>query len=219
MDIKHSIIVFISIMLSYFIGAIPFGYVVAKLVKGIDIRQHGSNNIGATNVARVLGTPYFFVVFILDALKGFAPVFFITPIAYADVKCAICVSTLYVSCATFALVGHIFPVYLKFKGGKGVATAAGIIFALNYMAGLIALGVWLVIFVIFGYVSLASIVAAIALPIAQILSDVSALGNRLPVTIFCILAGVIVIIRHRTNIKRLLQGTESRILWQKKKSS
>jgi len=120
-------------------------------------------------------------------------------------------ATLAVFCGVAALAGHLWPVYLDFKGGKGVATAAGILFAVNWMAGLIALGVWLVVFLPFRYVSLASMAAAVALPVAQVFTGPRLWkGQTLPVTVFCVAAALLVLYKHRDNLRRLKRGEEKR---------
>ena len=121
-----------------------------------------------------------------------------------------------VFCGVTALAGHIWPVYLNFRGGKGVATAAGVIFALNWMAGVIAFGVWLLFFLASRYVSLASVAAAIALPIGHVFTGRRFWGEQLlPVTIFCFAAALLVVVRHRDNLKRLLKGEEKRFHFRK----
>lgn len=205
-------------LVSYFAGAIPSGYVLVKLKTGKDIRTMGSGNIGATNVARVLGTPWFVPVFLFDFIKGFAPVFWLAPWVAAQWKCVTCPApqiSLAVFCALLSLVGHLWPIYLGFRGGKGVATIGGILFAMNWAAALIACAVWVVVFLPFRYVSLGSVIAALSLPIAQHftwnLVKVQ-WGGETPwvATVFLGLAGILVIVRHRANLKRLFDGTEKR---------
>lgn len=193
---------------AYLIGAIPFGYLVVKLKTGQDVRTLGSGNIGATNVARVLGTAWFVPVFILDFLKGFAPVFWGAPWVAARWPCPVCdflPTALAVLYGLLAMLGHMFPVYLKFKGGKGVATVAGLLFALNWKAALITVAVWLLAFIPSRYISLASIAAAVAVPLANYFTK----GHWM-ITAFFGLAGLLVIVRHRGNIQRLLAGTETK---------
>lgn len=194
---------------AYLIGAVPFGYLFVKLKTGQDVRTMGSGNIGATNVARVLGTAWFVPVFALDFLKGFAPVFWGAPWVARRWPCPICDSlptALAVLFGLLAMLGHMFPVYLKFRGGKGVATAAGLLFAMNWMAALIGLGVWLLVFLPFRFISLASIAGALAVPIASHFTK----GHWM-ITAFFAFAGLLVIVRHRSNIQRLLAGTETRV--------
>lgn len=209
---------FLYALIAYLIGSIPFGFVVAKLVKGIDIREHGSKNIGATNVGRVCGWGWFLVVILLDGLKGFVPVIGALSllsmrgspeeIARATAQASALPMAL---AAAGALAGHMWPLYLRLKGGKGVATGLGVFLALNPLAVAVATGVWVVIVGISRYVSLGSILAASVLLPAHIFLDAMALKERLPVTVFTALAAALVIFRHKENIKRLRAGTERKI--------
>jgi glycerol-3-phosphate acyltransferase PlsY len=200
---------------SYLLGAVPFGFLLVKLKTGKDIRTLGSGNIGATNVARTLGVPWFIPVFVLDFLKGFAPVFWLAPWVAARWKCGICfapVASLSVFCALCALVGHLWPVWIGFRGGKGVATVGGIIFALNWMAALATMGVWILVFLPSRYVSLGSVAAALALPAANHLTQERVRRWESPwiVTGFLAVAALLVIWRHKENLRRLAAGTEQR---------
>ena len=213
--LQHHLIYATAAVAAYLVGAVPFGYLLVKLRTGQDVRTLGSGNIGATNVARVLGTAWFVPVFVLDFLKGFAPVFWAAPWVAARWPCPICdhLSTaLAVLFGFFAMLGHMFPVYLKFRGGKGVATVAGVLFAMNWMATLAGLVVWLLVFLPSRYVSLASIASAVAVPVAHhfTAARLGASGQWI-VTIFFTLACLLVIVRHRGNIGRLLSGTETRV--------
>lgn len=212
---SYELIYALTGLVSYFVGAIPSGYIIVKLKTGKDIRTMGSGNIGATNVARNLGTAWFVPVFLFDFIKGFAPVFWLAPYVATRWKCPTCMSPvdmLAVFCALLALVGHMWPVYLGFRGGKGVATVGGILFAMNWMAALIAMAVWAVVFLPFRYVSLGSVVAALSLPIAHHFTARYMPQWKAPwiLTIFFAVAGVLVIVRHRENLKRLIAGTEKR---------
>jgi glycerol-3-phosphate acyltransferase PlsY len=203
-------------LISYFLGAIPSGYLLVKLKTGKDIRTMGSGNIGATNVARTLGVPWFIPVFLFDFVKGFAPVFWLAPWVAARWKCPTCVAPadmLAVFCALLALVGHMWPIYLGFRGGKGVATMGGILFALNWMAALIAMAVWTVVFIPFRYVSLGSVVAALSLPVAHHFTAQYMPRWKMPwiITVFLGISAILVIYRHKANLKRLLEGTEKRM--------
>jgi glycerol-3-phosphate acyltransferase PlsY len=199
---------------SYLIGAIPFGYLVAKAVRGIDIREHGSKNIGATNVGRVLGLKWFFVVFTLDFLKAAIPV---SLLAYGYVPALVPEGWIHSAVAAIAglaiLIGNMFPVYLQFRGGKGAATGTGVMLPLVPIPLLVAIGVFLVTFLATRYVSLGSILAAIALVATQLgmHRELSFQGEAAPVTWLCIVGAALVIYRHRTNIVRLLNGTENKI--------
>ena len=202
---------------SYLLGSIPTGYLLVKLKTGKDVRTMGSGNIGATNVARTLGVAWFVPVFVVDFLKGFVPVFWLAPWVAATWKCGTCpapVATLAVFCGLCSMVGHMWPVWLGFRGGKGVATVGGILFALNWIAALAAAGVWILVFLPFRYVSLGSVVAALALPFANHFTAPHLKArweSPWPVTIFLGIAAVLVIWRHKANLARLVAGTEKRV--------
>lgn len=185
---------------SYLLGAVPFGLLLARL-KGVDIRKVGSGNIGATNVMRSVGKPWGIATFALDALKGFVPAF-IFPRCAAEAP-----EALPIVCAFAAILGHNFPIWLGFKGGKGVATSAGALLGLAPAAAGLGLATWAVVFFTTRYVSLASIVAAVAIPAAGWWMY-RARGWILP-TFLTVLA-TLIIVRHKGNIQRLLAGTENR---------
>jgi glycerol-3-phosphate acyltransferase PlsY len=215
---------------AYLVGSIPFGYLVGRL-KGIDISQHGSKNIGATNVARVLGRKLGYTVFALDVLKGAVPVALAglwlhhssAPASLAGPA----MLGLWLLTAFAAIIGHIFPVWLRFRGGKGVATSLGVVLAIFpffTLPGLIALTVWVVFALIWRYVSLASIAAAVAFPAALLVMSLVFGGAWAPARIWPLLAfavamPLLVILRHRTNVARLIAGTESKIGQRKCSSS
>jgi glycerol-3-phosphate acyltransferase PlsY len=198
---------------AYFLGSVPFGLILGRL-GGIDVRQHGSGNIGATNVWRVLGPKWGGATFLLDAGKGFAAVRLAENIAWDRVPKPVPEDYLAYAAVFSALaciVGHTFPLWLGFRGGKGVATSLGVLLAvMPPVATAVVLGVWVVIFAVSRYVSLASIIAAIALPIT--VGSLIALGElqgRAYLAFGCA-AAFLVVRRHRENIKRLFAGTESR---------
>jgi acyl phosphate:glycerol-3-phosphate acyltransferase len=194
---------------SYLLGSIPFGYVAGK-IRGIDIRRFGSGNIGATNVVRVLGKRYGYSVFVLDFLKGFGAVKISMSIA-TDGRLEWASPEIFgIFAAIASVVGHSFPVWLKFRGGKGVATAAGALFGLMPVAALIAVIIWISIFWFTRYVSLASVVAAVALPIViLIMTRLTQIhGKALFYSSLCIAA--FVIWRHHSNLSRLMHGSEPR---------
>jgi acyl phosphate:glycerol-3-phosphate acyltransferase len=197
------VIYFAAALVAYLLGSIPFGFI-AGLIAGVDVREHGSGNIGATNTLRVLGKKYGYAVFVADVLKGFLAVRIALWLAQFDPSTSYFIGIL---AAFFVVVGHSFPVWLRFQGGKGVAAAAGACLGLLPVATFIAVIVWLAIFFLFRFVSLASIVAAIALPISAWL-----LGNVAdPILLgFSGLIAALIIFRHRSNIVRLLQGSEAR---------
>jgi len=189
-----------SAFIGYLLGSLPFGYLVAR-AHGVDIFKAGSGNPGATNVKRVLGAKAGNTVFALDAVKGaLAAAWPMLPLLHApDVRMMGLVGVI------AAVLGHSFSIFTKFKGGKGVATAAGGLVVLMPVSCAIGAVVWVVTFLLTRYVSLGSILAAVAVPAASWLR-----GNPLPLNIVATAVGIFVIIRHRENIKRLLNGTESR---------
>lgn len=191
---------------SYFIGSIPFGYLAGRLA-GIDVRQHGSGNIGATNVLRVIGKPWGFAVFFADALKGFAAVRLTILLVQARPDTALYQDSFAILAAATCVFGHSFPVWLKFKGGKGVATSAGSLFGVVPIAAVSIFLVWVAVFFLTRYVSVASILAALALPVFVALLR-GAHGSV--VLYFSIAMTALVVWRHRSNMARLLQGTEPR---------
>ncbi len=188
--------IFISVIASYLVGSIPFGFLLAK-TKGIDIRQHGSGNIGATNVWRTIGPGYGLLALILDALKGVVGVALgnLAGVGGAELLTGIA-----------ALVGHAFPVFLGFKGGKIIATGLGVMIALAPPVALIAVVIFGVVVLTSRYVSLGSILAAISVPMLLALFQYNNLYLLFGVVV-CLFA----VIKHIPNIKRLLAGTESKI--------
>jgi glycerol-3-phosphate acyltransferase PlsY len=201
------VLVFIVIAgAAYLLGSIPAGYLVAK-AKGIDIRAVGSGNIGATNVFRILGKPAGIVVLVVDGLKGFAACswladFVVQLFAVAPDK----IESLKIVAGICAVLGHNYTCWLKFKGGKGIATSAGVYFALAPLAAGIAVGAWIVVFALSRYVSVASIAAAVALPTAVWLTKDSLFLGMVTTVL-----GLLAIFKHKGNIQRLLNGTEQRV--------
>lgn len=197
--------------IGYLFGSIPFGYLAGR-AKGIDIRKHGSHNIGATNVLRVLGKTWGFGVFFADAFKGFASVriaLFVVgsteggdryPEFYAILAAAACVT------------GHSFSIWLNFRGGKGVATSAGAIFGIMPIAAVTIFLVWLLVFQVTRYVSVASVAAACALPVVVAVLLWLELTQGIVLFYFSLVMTAIVVWRHRSNLSRLLHGTEPRFI-------
>ena len=182
---------------AYLLGSIPFGYVLPRLLRGEDVRTRGSGNVGASNVWRVYGRSLGVPVALLDVAKGFVP---------ALVGLEVGGDWVGVLAGAAAMIGHARPVFLGFgKGGKMVATAGGVAFALAPIVAAICLVLWLVVFALFRYASLASIVTASALPLLCL-----AFGSSWPVVGFTALAAVGVVLLHRHNLRRLLAGTEPR---------
>ena len=205
MGIILPIILLIS---SYLLGSIPWALIMSKLVKGIDIREHGSKNMGATNTVRVLGTKYGIIVFILDALKaGFVISLF--TLGLLDHNVDWMVLKIHPLIYGFvALLGHIFPVFAKFKGGKGVACCAGILLAYKPLIFIFTMTVFTLVFIWKKYISLASILAAIATLIISFIP----FGGEMDwfFTIIVVCAVTFLIIRHIPNIKRLINHTENK---------
>lgn len=182
---------------AYLLGSIPFGYVLPRLVRGEDVRTRGSGNVGASNVWRVYGRSLGVPVALLDVAKGFVP---------ALVGLEVGGDWVGVLAGAAAMIGHARPVFLGFrKGGKMVATAGGVAFALAPLVAALCLVLWLVVFALFRYASLASIVTASALPLLCLV-----FGSSWPVVGFTALAAVGVVLLHRHNVRRLLAGTEPR---------
>jgi glycerol-3-phosphate acyltransferase PlsY len=187
----------------YLVGSFPTGYLIGRL-RGIDVRQHGSGNIGATNVGRVLGRNWGLAAFACDFLKGFLPLFFLQRSFATTAPWQ--VQALLVTCGIAAVLGHNYTPWLGFKGGKGIATSAGILAALLPLSLLVFL-IWLVVVAITRLVSLGSILAAIALPIATAFFYP---GQWVYFAFACVV-GLLAVWRHRGNIARLRAGTESRL--------
>ena len=197
-----TVIIAICLIFGYLFGSLNFAIIYSKL-KGDDIRNHGSGNAGATNVLRTYGKGAAAIVFSLDILKGVIAVM-ITRIFFDDMlyDCA---------SALGAVLGHNFPLYYGFKGGKGVATSLAVLLTLHYPTALIGVAAFLVVVLVTKYVSLSSILAAIAAMISAF-----AFFKVSEFSVFCLVIGILCIYRHRSNIKRLLNGTENK-LGQKKK--
>ena len=190
---------------AYLIGAIPFGYLIAR-AKGVDITRQGSGNIGATNVGRILGKKLGITVFVLDFAKGALPTLAAVWWAGTPEK----LLPVLVGLAT--VLGHMFPVYLRFKGGKGVATGAGVVFVLLRIPALAGLTTWVAVLCAFGYVSLASVKAGVAMCIVRLFSIPAPFDREhLVLTLFCLLVAGLVVVRHRSNLQRLRLGTEPRL--------
>jgi len=192
--------VLLWLLASYLLGAIPTSYLAGRLARGIDLREHGSRNLGATNVFRVLGWKVAVPVGLFDAAKGFVPVVVLAP-RVSD-------SSLFaLVCGLTAVAGHVFSVFVGFKGGKGVATAAGVMLGIAPLALGAALVIWVSLLSLTGYVSLASVTAAAIFPVAVYFLDRPAHPAMLWLDVILALA---IVWFHRANIRRLLHGTEHR---------
>jgi glycerol-3-phosphate acyltransferase PlsY len=206
------------IIFAYFLGAVPFGFLIGK-AHGKDLRLLGSGNIGATNATRALGKKWGYLCLLLDVLKGLIPMLLVPMLDLVDAKTASPASLalwLLVGCA--AVLGHVFPVYLKFKGGKGVATSLGIVLGLwpyFTFCGIGAFVIWLVTLLIWRTVSLSSILAAISFPITltalTIILESWEIDKLWPLIAVASCMALLIVLRHKTNIKRLLDGSELKI--------
>jgi glycerol-3-phosphate acyltransferase PlsY len=207
--------IILGIIISYLIGSIPTAYIFGRFLKGIDIRKFGSGNVGATNALRVLGKPAGITVLVLDILKGFVAVVFLGNLVVVRTA-SIPGETLRIILGLSCILGHNWTIFLGFKGGKGVATTFGVLLGLAIkIAGLkviLALSIltWLVIFVITRIVSVASVLTGITLPIYMLLFKQSHI-----LVFSSIILSIIIILRHKSNLKRALQGKESRITFRK----
>ena len=200
----------LALVLAYMICSVPFGYLLVKLTAGKDVRALGSGNIGATNVLRVLGKKWGYPVFVIDAFKGFAAVRVALILAKRWPDALPYAEYIAILAAMAAVAGHTFPVWLRFKGGKGVATSAGALIGLLPLAVPFVFLVWLIVFQISRYVSLASIIAAIALPIIVGLFAFWKFVDTWALIYFSVAIMILVLWRHRSNFSRLLNGTEQR---------
>ncbi|MEM1213260.1 MAG: glycerol-3-phosphate 1-O-acyltransferase PlsY [Planctomycetota bacterium] len=205
--------------IAYLAGSIPFALLLG-FTRGVDIRKEGSGNVGATNLGRTCGKPLGLTCFALDVLKGFAPVIAFGLIANPGNSASD--AGLWMALGAAAVLGHVFPVWLKFKGGKGVATSLGVLLGFwPVLTGpaLAALLIWFVVTKTTGYVGLASVVAAATLPPLAVISGLL-LQLTLPALAvyagICVALAALVIVRHRSNLARIRQGTEDKARWAKK---
>ena len=195
--------------IAYLLGSIPAGYIAGRIA-GIDVRKVGSGNVGATNVTRVLGKRFGYPVFVVDFAKGLAAVAAGVMIARNAQSPPKLVDLCAASAAIFSVIGHSYPIWLGFKGGKGVATSLGSLFGLHWLSAAIVCVVWIVAFQLTRYVSLSSIIAAIALPVT-VATMLFLKQLQTPVLLyFALCLAAIILLRHRSNFSRLLKGTEPR---------
>ncbi len=213
--------------MSYLIGSIPTSIIVSKAVKGIDIRQHGSGNAGGTNVMRVLGWKYGLLVILLDAMKGVLAVVVVARLHYGSMPFENATpfddfTLIQIIAGIAAVIGHIWTVFAGFRGGKGIATALGMLLMLVTVDMLIAVGVFIVVVTVSRYVSLGSILGAIAVPLTLIIREnlfhvnIPGYHTLLPFVVFL---SLLVIFTHRKNVVRLFNGNENKVSFSKKKIS
>ena len=192
----------LALGLSYVLGSIPAAYIAGRVLRGIDLRQHGSGNLGATNVYRLMGAKVATAVMLFDILKGALPVLLLPGLAIGAPA-----ERVAIGCGLAAILGHVRPVFLLWRGGgKGIATAAGVFLALAPLPTVVAIGVWLAVLLSSGYVSLASLASAVAMPAGIALHD----GPRSALFVVSACTAAFVFWTHRANIKRLRRGEEHR---------
>ncbi len=198
----------IAFVLAYLTGSIPNAYLIGKLVRGIDIRQHGSGNVGATNVFRTVGKTWGSVAFGLDVLKGFIASALLAK--YFANQTSLQFGIFQLTLGITAILGHVFPIWLRFKGGKGVATSCGVFLGIFPKAVLASLAIWIIVAFLSRYVSLASLIAVSSFVVWVICfyreSDIFYMAIALSVLLLCF-----IFYTHRSNIARLIQGTENKI--------
>lgn len=213
------VLIGITVAGCYLCGSIPFGLIIGKM-NNIDIREHGSGNIGATNVLRTLGKKWGYTCFACDLLKGLIPVIGCKFLARESGLSS--VEYIPALAVVSTVLGHIFSIFLKFKGGKGIATSAGAILAIAPYSLLIALIVWIIVFKASGYVSLASILAAISIPFLSFMENNLKLHDS-PISVYSqgilFAIAVLVTVKHKSNIQRLREGTESSFKKKKEEAS
>jgi len=218
------ILLAIIVILSYLVGSIPNSIIISKAVRGIDIRDHGSGNAGGTNVVRVLGWKHGALVILLDILKGvFAVVviarLFYGPLPFENVSPFDDFTLVQIIAGVSSVIGHIWTIFAGFKGGKGIATALGMLLMLVTVEMLIAIGVFILVVTISKYVSLGSLIGAISIPISLILREnvfhehINGYATILPFVVFIAL---LVVYTHRKNVVRILNGTENKLSFKKK---
>ena len=200
-------------ILSYLLGSIPTSFLMGKLMKGIDIRKHGSGNVGATNALRVLGTKIGIITLLIDIVKGFFAVQIGKQLVSEPTNLFL------IGTGLLAIIGHIFTIFLKFKGGKGVATSTGVFIALSPLPIAIALIVFVVTVWISKYVSLGSMVAALVFFLLELMVNVRNRFANVELLIFIFLLMVFIIVRHKTNIKRIIDGNENRISFRSRRDN
>jgi len=200
-----------SCFVTYLLGSIPFAYLYGKLFRHLDIRDHGSKNVGATNVLRVLGTKAGLIVLFLDMLKGFLPVF-----VFTRLFAAVSLPWYPILLSIFAILGHTFTIFLRFKGGRGVATAAGVCFSLTPLCLIVSLVIFVLVVSITKYVSVGSMTGALCLAITEVVAYQLGIHDNHYLVGFVVVLGLFIIYKHKSNIYRLINGKENKVSFQKK---
>ncbi len=201
------VLFFLTIIVTYIVGSIPTSYILGKILRGVDLRTRGSGNLGATNAFRVLGWKIGLAVLVGDMLKGALPVLFLPSFLEGRGFSALSVPTLALVIGLVAILGHVFTIFMRFRGGKGVATTMGVFAALAPLPFIIALSVSLALIAITRYVSVGSIIGAVLLPALIALMR----PERKALFVIALIAGFVIIVKHRANIRRLIRGEENKI--------
>ncbi len=202
------------IIIAYLLGSIPSAVWIGKRYYGVDIREHGSKNAGATNMLRVLGKRAALPVFLLDFLKGFVAVTVVELLRHDDNIDDMWIINIKIAAVFAAILGHIFPIFAGFKGGKGVATLVGAITGIYPPVALLCLAVWVVMLMLSHYVSLSSMVAGACFPAFTLLSP--KVNDSIPFIVFAFVISVLLVVTHRKNVQRLIAGTESKTyIWRR----
>ena len=196
----------VTIIACYLLGSFPTSYLVGKILKGIDIRKHGSGNVGATNTFRVLGAAPGILVLVVDIAKGLVTVSLIAPYIASHFDTSLTLAWLKILAGISVIAGHNWSVFLHFKGGKGVATSAGVLLGISAKSVGLAAIVWVIVTGVSRYVSLGSIISAAILPIFMWLS-----GEETPTLFFGVAIAILIVVRHRANIVRLIHHRENKI--------
>lgn len=214
------------LFISYLMGSIPSAIWIGKIFKGVDVREHGSGNAGTTNTFRVLGVPFGITVFVMDFMKGFVPSFWLSVIAFDlfsgplapplwDVE-----AFLKIMCGLLAVIGHMFPIFAKFRGGKGAATACGMLFGVEPISISISFAIFGIVLLSTKYVSLASIISTAVYPITLlVMKYILGMDVDGSIIIFSLIVAFGIIYRHKSNIQRLKEGTESKVGSKKEKET
>lgn len=213
------------IILSYLVGSIPTGIIISRAVGKIDIRDHGSGNIGGTNVFRILGWKYGLLVLLLDALKGVIAVLYISKLHYGILPFANSTpfddyTLVQIIAGMVAVLGHVFTIFAGFKGGKGVATGLGVLIVLTTTDLLIALGIFIILVYLFRYVSLGSMLATISIPVTMTIREFvfdANIEGYYTLLVFLIIIASFIVYTHRSNIVRIVNGSEHKIEFKKAK--
>lgn len=204
--------IILVLLCAYILGSIPTSYLMGKIIKGIDIRNFGSGNVGASNALRILGTKFGVTTLIIDIAKGFFAVYL------GKLYLQNPPTTILILIGLFVILGHIFTIFLKFKGGKGVATSTGVFIALAPIPVFIGLSVFLLAVIISKYISLGSILAALVFFITELIINIHNSFDSIELLTFAFVIALFIIVRHKSNIKRIIDGNENKISFKSRRN-